>query len=249
MKRLLVTFSLVFLCIIGMFSVANAQFDYSGSISIAGTANGYMDGTGNWKDDPRNKTILSWDVSWNGTGLVHYSYTFEVAHHNISHLSLELSDSFGASDITDVTINGNSTSDYSLGYFTGGEVPYNTMPGDMYGIKFNMPADTLLATISFYSTRLPTWGDIYARCGVRIEHELPKTDPAWKEWNSAWNAGFATDETSGSGNDPIVAASSGSYQNHILTPDSMAVVPEPVSSVLFLMGGVLFGGRRFMKRS
>jgi hypothetical protein len=248
MKRLMLAISILALCFFAMSSFAEAQFTYSGGISIAGTPDGYTQGTGNWNDDPMGMTTIDWDVSWDGAGLVHYSYTFEVAHHNISHLSLELSNSFTSSDITNVTINGNSSADYSIGSFTGGDVPYNTMPGDMYGIKFNMPADTLSATIEFDSTRLPEWGDFYARCGVRIEHTLPKTDPLWKQWNSAWNTGFADGETAGAGNDPIYAASSGSYQNHILTPNSVAVVPEPVSSVLFVVGAAMITGRKFMKR-
>lgn len=245
MKRLMLSISMLAVCFITMSSFAEAQFNYGGGVSIAG---GSAQGTGNWKDDPMGMTTIDWDVSWSGSGLVHYSYTFEVAHHNISHLSLELSDSFTAADITNITINGNSSDDYSIGSFTGGDAPYNTMPGDMYGIKFNMPSNTLLATIAFDSTRMPTWGDIYARCGVRIEHTLPKTDPEWKQWNSAWNTGFADGESSGAGYDPIVAASSGSYQNHILVPDSVAVVPEPVSSVLFIFGASMFAGRKYIKR-
>ncbi|RJR16421.1 MAG: hypothetical protein C4581_10030 [Nitrospiraceae bacterium] len=245
MKRFMLTISIVALCIFAMSSWAEAQFNYSGGISIAG---GSALGTGNWNDNPMGKTNMSWDVSWDGTGLVHYSYTFEVAHHDISHLSLELSDSFSATDITNVTINGNASSDYSIGNFTGGTAPYNTMPGDMYGVKFDMPSNTLLATIAFDSTRMPTWGDIYARCGVRVEHTLPKTDPAWKQWNSAWNAGFSNGETSGTGNDPILAAGNGPYLNHVLVPDSVAVVPEPVSSALFVIGATMFAGRKYIKR-
>lgn len=246
MKRLILTVCFFAVCLFALSSLAEAQFNYSGGISLSGTPNGSLQGTGDWND--MGPTAMNWDVSWSGSGLVHYSYTFEVAHHDISHLSLELSNSFTAADITNVTLNGNSTSNYSIGTFTGGDVPFNTMPGDMYGIKFVIPSNTLSATIAFDSTRLPEWGDFYARCGTRIEHTLPKTDPQWKQWNSAWNTGFATGETAGAGNDPIVAASSGSYQNHILTPDSAAVVPEPVSSTLFVIGSIFLAGRRLIKK-
>jgi hypothetical protein len=238
--------SFLALCLFALSSFAEAQFNYSGSISLNGSSDGYLQGTGDWND--MGPTSLSWDVSWSGSGLVHYSYTFDVAHHDISHLSLELSDTFTASDISNVTINGNSTSNYSLGSFTGGNVPFNTMPGDMYGIKFSVPSGSLTATITFDSTRLPEWGDFYARCGVRLEHTLDPSDPNWKQWNSAWNTGFATGETAGAGNDPSVATGSGSYQNHILTPNSVAVVPEPVSSMLFVVGSVFLAGRRLIKK-
>src|SRR4030067_3387374 len=96
------------------------------------------------------------------------------------------------------------------------------MPGDMYGVKFSLGSGTLSAHIEFDSTRMPEWGDFYARCGVLVQHELPKTDPNWKEWNSAWNNGFASGETAGADNDPVVLASSGSYSDHLFMPDSVA---------------------------
>jgi hypothetical protein len=81
-------------------------------------------------------------------------------------------------------------------------------------------------TVSFYSTRVPVWGDFYAKDGR--DKSAGEDSPV-----AAWNAGFGVTDV-----DPTAPASSGSIDHHVLVPDSMLAIPEPASIAVVLAGGV-----------
>jgi hypothetical protein len=224
---LLLTLSILFL--ISLTGQAMAV-TYTGSLS--GGAGGGIIASDGWDN---SGTILAWTVSDVGTlgGYVlwQYDYTFTGGStKNISHMLIEVSPNSQTSDFTILSGSAPLTGGAAI-YDHTGESNIN-LPSDMWSIKFgpeNPPDNSL--SVSFTTTRAPVWGDFYAKDGK-----------SGGVWVTAWNAGFGSPDT-----DPAAGPSNGSLNNHILRPDTMTVVPEPVSSTLFVIGGAVLGFRRLRK--
>ncbi len=86
---------------------------------------------------------------------------------------------------------------------------------------------------SFYSWKVPVWGDFYLKGGSATGG--PNSPTLY-----AWNAGFNNP-------DPSDPASDGSIGYKVLRPDSV-VIPEPTTLGLVGLGLLGFGLRRFRKK-
>lgn len=208
--------------VISVATPAQAGYVYEGDLSFD---NGLI-ATGGWSD---SDTKLSWVVDNETTpGLWHYSYTLTVRKPSTSHMIIEVSDGDPGPAFTFANLFSPETD--PAGWIQGsGEIktygpgPSNPgIPGTMYGIKFDGTQDARIVTLEFDSDRVPVWGDFYAKGG---------SDSA------LFNEGFTANDV-----DPTAPAASGSYQHHVLVPDTTTVnVPTPGAILLGGFGAGLLG--------
>lgn len=195
---------------------------YEGSLS---SADGGLLGTGIWVNNSGKPgwtpAVFAWEVTMNPDYTWHYEYTVSVTKGAVSHFIIATSDTFEESDIFNA--NGNFTK-YILGVFSdeGGGNP--NIPGHIRGIKFD---DTwgLVMVISFDSTRVPVWGNFYAKDGN-----------AGGSINTAWNSNFGAPV-------PVTPPSEGPQDGFVIVPDSVSV-PEPAMFIFLALGGIACLRRR-----
>ena len=98
----------------------------------------------------------------------------------------------------------------------------------MYGIKFDTPQDQgNSVTLSFMSSRAPTWGDFCAKDGTYQGNDVV-----------AWNEDFLMADPDAPAQSGLLQDASGAYMNKILRPDTVETVPEPATMLLFGAGGI-----------
>lgn len=154
-----------------------------------------------------------------------YTYILSVPKKDISHFIVETSNGenpFTVDSLTDVV----GTDAYEVKLFSPG-TSNPSMPGDLYGVKFDDLSDTDV-TVSFYSDRAPVWGDLYAKDGKDKGQDV-----------LMYNTGFTAE-------DPVDPPSSGSLAGHLLRPDSSNAVPEPSLLLLLALGGLGLLRRRMV---
>jgi hypothetical protein len=165
-------------------SLAFALDLYTDSISTDNQING----TGWWGGTPYGSTSVNWQIT-NFGAYIHYKYTFTHTEHDASHFIIEVPVDFTDTDLTTDLV-------YMINTYPDISQSYQGMPGSVYGIKFESFTSytdhgdgTYTETIEFDSTRLPGWGDFYARAGVH-----PSSPEGHGAWDAAWNAGFLVSE-------------------------------------------------------
>jgi hypothetical protein len=178
--------------------------------------------SGNWPYE----FVISWNITYDLNDLIwHYKYNLLVEKKDISHFILELTDSTQYDDITNIFINGNTAIAEGPKLWTN--AGNQTIPKSFYGIKFDQGGSAV--SYSFDTTRDPVWGNFYAKGGNDKGNQI----------NAYNNALELNNFNSDNKLDFIVRPDGGS---------SPPVVPEPVSSILFVVGGATFGFKRFRKK-
>lgn len=213
-KGLVSLFTVALLC-----SFAQAGPTYSGSLTTTG--GGITGIAGNpWLT---GYTTLTWAVYDNGDGTYTYGYRLKVpdGSKQISHLTIEVSPTFGPDNILRV-LAGSLDGDQPGDYPTSGDPG---MPAAMHGIKFDdgWGYNDYDWTVYFKTDRAPVWGDFYAKDGKSCAGEIPV---------AIWNAGFTGPVDS----DPLGPPSNGSLDNHILVPDTVTANPIPAPGAILLSG-------------
>ncbi len=145
-----------------------------------------IDATGGWQS---GETSLAWDIT-QADGTVHYCYTANVPSGALSHFILQVSDGtepdtdiFTSANIWNVQIDGQPSTNYSIGTWSSSQPSNPYMPDSIYGVKFD-GLTTLNTSICFDSDRLPMDGSFYSKDG--------KADSQTGEFNAMWNTGLAS---------------------------------------------------------
>lgn len=222
MRKLLLLLSAVLLVL----PLAATAQTFSGMLS---TPSG-VTATPRW-DQANGGFTFGWNISLLGDGTWSYNYSVTGANggnlsKELSHMIIEISPTATSSNFWNFNWNGTGYSGWEIATYSGANPSNPQMPGSMYGIKFDTPQDQgNSVTLSFISSRAPTWGDFYAKDGTYQGNDVV-----------AWNEDFLMEDPTAPAQSGLLQDVSGAYVNKILRPDTVEIVPEPTTMLLFGTG-------------
>ncbi len=189
--------------------------DWTGSRSIGSG----LEGTGAWGSN----FSISWQISQPSSGTFFYKYMVSWSVGAPSHVIFELSEGC-ASDTAECVwgflVDEEEPEKVDFGTFSGANPSNPNMPGSIYGVKIDRPSEADGYVFSFYSDRMPVWGNFYAKDG--------KADGGG-DWNAVWNLGLTSDYSG-----------SGEIIHFIARPDTVGMPPEiPEPGTMVMLGAGL----------
>lgn len=198
---------------------------YSGSL-ISGDG---LVGTADWSVN----VSFTWQVTYYSQyDLWVYDYVLSVPRKAISHIIIEVSDSFTSGNVFTNTPVGSTTSNWEIATADTSTPSAPYIPSSIYGIKFEVN-NQILFPFRIVTDRSPVWGDFYAKDGI-----------AKGTWVTVYNTGFSNPDF-----DPYLSLpANGSVDFHILRPDTStggkSAIPEPATIMLFAISFVVLFAKK-----